>query len=113
MNAAPDTKIPSPVPEKPTEEQVKAYLKSLTPVAVKHQRNPICGHGIAGKNEPRTNCRECWQTFFFMNPGIVAGARSVVSVYGRKRLESLRGLKFVKMLDRTLGLVAQQMEKTA
>ena len=110
MNAA---NIPSPIPEKPTEEQVKAYRKSLIPATIKHQRNPICGHQIAGKNDPRTNCRECWQTFFFMNPGIVAGARSVFSVYGRKRLESLRGTRFVKMLDRTLGLVAQQVEKTA
>jgi hypothetical protein len=77
---------------------------------VKHPRL-TCGHKLDMINQPKNNCGECWFAFFSTHPQLVEVAHQFYQTQGRGPMVGMRGSKFVKMFERFMATMFQEMKK--
>lgn len=85
------------------------YNGRYVPVTQKTEMH--CGHMLETVRQPKTNCHECWNTWFLHHPGFVASAQSIEKVFGYKQLIAVNGVKATKQLKRFLHIMQQEGEQ--
>jgi hypothetical protein len=70
----------------------------------------VCGHKFHPVNDPRTGCDSCWEAFFRVHEGVVAGIESILSTFGEKELVRARGTRFVKRYKWFVALCQEQQQ---
>lgn len=80
---------------------------------VKHVLLENCGHKLDMINQPKNNCPDCWWTWFRTHPQLMETADQFYRTHGRGPMVGMRGLKFVKMFERTMATLYHQQQEEA
>ncbi len=107
---------PAPEPPKPPTRKEWGKIMRLF-FTVERGTIRTCGHKLGvvdhrnGKvlinEEPKTNCPDCWFSFFNENADLVSTADQCFSQEGKETLTRIRGAKFTKNFGRFMSTMAR------
>ncbi len=90
-----------PLPAKvPTSKEIGEYRARY--FTVRNSTVVACQHKLDVHRFPTSNCEDCWEAFFELNPEGLSATHEVLLNQGIKPLEAMHGKKFVKKLGNHL-----------
>jgi hypothetical protein len=104
-NAADDAKT-AVVPEK--KEISEKELRQIRRVFMTKRHSTVepCGHKLDLETDMKGNCPYCWFVFFQKHGEVVQTSDEVFQKHGKKALEAIKGVKFVKHFLQFMAVLA-------
>jgi hypothetical protein len=92
-------------PKKLKKQDIKKLFHAY--FTVRRDKVKACGHKFDMAHDPRTNCENCWYSYFANNGPMTQTADECFQKEGRETLERIRGKRFVKFFLRFMSTIAR------